>query len=210
MMNEETPFNPESPYAVAKMAAFQTVQNYRKAYGVHAINGILFNHESPKRGADFVTRKITKYVAQYSRNAVPDNQPLQLGNLDSKRDWGDAREYIKAMQLMLTKAEGDAVTDYVVATGEVYSVRTFVSQAFQKIGVSLEWRGEGVIEKGVNQHNGRDIVVEVNSEFYRPIDVGYLCGDSSLIAKNLRWKPTVYLKQLISDMVEHDIQLLKG
>ena len=210
IMNEETPFNPESPYAVAKMAAFQTVQNYRKAYGVHAINGILFNHESPKRGADFVTRKITKYVAQYSRNAVPDNQPLQLGNLDSKRDWGDAREYIKAMQLMLTKAEGDAVTDYVVATGEVYSVRTFVSQAFQKIGVSLEWRGEGVIEKGVNQHNGRDIVVEVNSEFYRPIDVGYLCGDSSLIAKNLRWKPTVYLKQLISDMVEHDIQLLKG
>jgi GDPmannose 4,6-dehydratase len=114
------------------------------------------------------------------------------------------------MQLMLNVAEGDKITDYVVATGDVYSVRTFVAQAFQKIGVSLEWRGEGVIEKGVNQHNGRDILVEVNSEFYRPIDVGYLCGDSSLICKNLRWKATVHIKQLISDMVEHDIQLLKG
>ena len=210
MMNEETPFNPESPYAVAKMAAVQTVQNYRKAYGIHAVNGILFNHESPNRGSDFVTRKITKYVAQYSRNAVEDNKPLQLGNLNAKRDWGDAREYIKAMQLMLNIAEGEKITDYVVATGDVYSVRTFVAQAFQKIGVYMEWVGEGAIEKGINKINGRDILVEVNSEFYRPIDVGYLCGDSSLICKNLRWKPTVQLKQLISDMVEHDIQLLKG
>jgi GDPmannose 4,6-dehydratase len=210
MMNEKTPFNPESPYAVAKMAAFQTVQNYRKAYGIHAVNGILFNHESPNRGSDFVTRKITKYVAQYSRNAVEDNKPLQLGNLNAKRDWGDAREYIKAMQLMLNVAEGDKITDYVVATGDVNSVRTFVAQAFQKIGVYMEWIGEGAIEKGINKTNGRDILVEVNSEFYRPIDVGYLCGDSSLICKNLRWKPTVQLKQLISDMVEHDIQLLKG
>ena len=210
-MTENTPFNPESPYAVAKMAAYQTVVNYRKAHDIHAVNGILFNHESPRRGVDFVTRKITKYVANYALNRVPFDRPLQLGNLAAKRDWGDAREYIKAMQLMLNKAEGDSITDYVVATGDTHSVKTFVTQAFQKVGVSLEWRGSGVQEKGVRNNNGtRDVLVEVNSEFYRPIDVAYLCGSSDKIEENLQWKPTVSLKELISDMVEQDILDLKN
>ena len=210
-MTENTSFSPESPYAVAKMAAYQTVVNYRKAYNIHAVNGILFNHESPRRGVDFVTRKITKYVANYALNRVPYDRPLQLGNLAAQRDWGDAREYIQAMQLMLNKAEGDKVTDYVVATGDTYSVKTFVTQAFERVGVTLEWRGSGLHEKGVQNNNGtQDILVEVNPEFYRPIDVSYLCGNPEKIEKNLRWKPKVSLPELISDMVENDILLLKN
>ena len=208
-MTEETPFNPESPYAIAKMAAYLTVQNYRKAYDIHAVNGILFNHESPRRGMDFVTRKITNYVAQYALNRVPGNQPLQLGNLKARRDWGDAREYIKAMRKMLVEAQGDKITDYVVATGNVYSVRTFVQLAFQKIGVMINWVGSGVREKGKNQSNGKDVLVEVNKDFFRPVDVLYLVGNSTKIKENLNWESTVSLKHLVSDMVEHDIELLK-
>ena len=208
-MTEKTPFNPESPYAIAKMAAYLTVQNYRKAYNIHAVNGILFNHESPRRGLDFVTRKITNYVAQYALNRVPGNQPLQLGNLRSKRDWGDAREYVKAMRKMLVEAEGDKVTDYVVATGDVYSVRTFVQLAFQKIGIMANWTGNGIREKGKNDANGKDVLVEVNKDFFRPVDVLHLIGDSTKIKENLNWESTVSLKHLVSDMVEHDIELLK-
>tara|TARA_R100001530_G_scaffold121390_1_gene88832 strand:- start:1714 stop:2817 length:1104 start_codon:yes stop_codon:yes gene_type:complete len=208
-ITEKTPFNPESPYAIAKMAAYLTVQTYRKAYDIHAVNGILFNHESPRRGLDFVTRKITNYVAQYALNRVPKNRPLQLGNLKARRDWGDAREYVKAMRKMLVEAEGDNITDYVVATGEVYSVRTFVQLAFQKIGVMINWVGSGVREKGKNDANGKDILIEVNKDLFRPVDVLYLMGDSTKIKKSLNWEATVPLKHLISDMVENDIELLK-
>ena len=208
-ITECTPFNPESPYAIAKMAAYLTVQNYRKAYGIHAVNGILFNHESPRRGMDFVTRKITNYVAQYALNRIPGNCPLQLGNLKARRDWGDAREYVKAMRKMVIEAEGDKITDYIVATGEAYSVRTFVQLAFQKIGVMVEWIGTGGKEKGRNGTNGKDILIEVNKDLFRPVDVLYLIGNAEKIKKNLNWQPTVPIKHLISDMVENDIELLK-
>ena len=208
-ITECTPFNPESPYAIAKMAAYLTVQNYRKAYGIHAVNGILFNHESPRRGMDFVTRKITNYVAQYALNRIPGNRPLQLGNLKARRDWGDAREYVKAMRKMVIEAEGDTIGDYIVATGEAYSVRTFVQLAFQKIGVMVEWIGTGGKEKGRNGTNGKDILIEVNKDLFRPVDVLYLIGNAEKIKKNLNWQPTVPIKHLISDMVENDIELLK-
>ena len=208
-ITECTPFNPESPYAIAKMAAYLTVQNYRKAYDIHAVNGILFNHESPRRGLDFVTRKITNYVAQYALNRVPGNRPLQLGNLKARRDWGDAREYVKAMRMMIGENDDNKITDYIVATGEAYSVRTFVQLAFQKIGVMVEWSGTNSRQKGRNANNGKDILIEVNKNLFRPVDVLYLIGDASKIKNNLNWEATVPLKHLISDMVENDIELLK-
>ena len=209
-ITENTPFNPESPYAISKLSAFLTVQNYRKAYGLHAVNGILFNHESPRRGLDFVTRKISHYVANYSLKNTKVLKPLQLGNLNAKRDWGDAREYIKAMQKMVVEAEGDNITDYIVATGETHSVRLFTQLAFNKVGISIEWSGKGLKEIGRNVTNGKDnLVIEVNKNLFRPVDVLYLRGNADKIKENLNWQPTVALKQLVSDMVENDIKLLK-
>ena len=208
-ITENFPFNPESPYAIAKLAAHLTVKNYREAYGIHAVNGILFNHESPRRGVDFVTRKITRYVAQYALNRVPAHVPLQLGNLDAERDWGDAREYVKAMQLMVNEADDKKIMDYNVATGRMTSVRSFVEQAFNKIGITIDWTGHGMEEKGHNNIGHEEVLVEVNPELFRPKDVLCLLGNCNTIKTNLNWRPTVNIKDLISDMVEHDLELVK-
>ena len=208
-MTEETPFNPVSPYAVSKMCSFLTVKNYREAYGIHAVNGILFNHESPRRGLDFVTRKITNYVARYALNKVERNQPLQLGNIRARRDWGDAREYVRAMDLMINKAKDETVTDYVVATGDTYSVKSFAETAFRKIGVSLDWSGTGERTKATNRNSKEEVLIEVNKNLYRPIDINHLLGNPAKIEANLQWKSTVSIKQLVSDMVDNDIEILK-
>jgi GDPmannose 4,6-dehydratase len=211
ILNEATPFAPTSPYAVAKTAAFHAVKNYRETYDLYCVNGILFNHESPRRGVEFVTRKITLGVAEY---VTSDHySPIQLGNLNAQRDWGDAREYVKAMHLMLTsqhvEVEGQnrhhEVTDFVVATGNTHTVRDFCELAFNKIGVNIKWIGEGLDEIGVNKKKTTEILVVTNKEFYRPSDVHYLLGDASLIKKKLRWEPKIKFKALVFDMVESDI-----
>ena len=202
-LSEASEFKPTSPYAIAKHSAFQTVKHYREVHGIHAVNGILFNHESPRRGIDFVTRKITMGVAEY---ATAKNQaPISLGNIYAKRDWGDARDYIKAMHMMLTTSHPK---DYVVATGEVHSVKDFCNLAFEKIGIKLEWRGEGLDERAMGGNS--EVLIEIDPKFYRPSDVEYLLGDSSLIQKELEWKPEHKFKDLVFDMVENDIQVCKG
>ena len=162
--NEATPFYPRSPYGAAKLYAYWITVNYREAYGIHASNGILFNHESPIRGETFVTRKITRAVATIHLGL---QDKLYLGNLDAKRDWGHAREYVRCMWLMLQQPEPD---DYVVATGETYSVRTFVERAFREIGIDIEWKGRGVQEHGIDTSNGR-VLVEVDPRYFRPTEV---------------------------------------
>jgi len=211
ILNEDTTFAPTSPYAVAKAAAFHTVKNYRETYDLYCVNGILFNHESPRRGVEFVTRKITLGVAEYVTTG--NYSPIQLGNLNAQRDWGDAREYVKAMHLMLTsqyiESEGlnrhHEVTDFVVATGNTHTVRDFCELAFNKIGVNIKWIGEGLDEIGVNKKDTDEILVVINKEFYRPSDVHYLLGDASLIKKKLKWEPKINFKTLVFDMVESDI-----
>tara|TARA_R100001132_G_C3270167_1_gene92365 strand:- start:1234 stop:2322 length:1089 start_codon:yes stop_codon:yes gene_type:complete len=206
ILNEESEFKPISPYAISKLSAFLTVKNFREAHGIYAVNGILFNHESPRRGIEFVTRKITNGLAQY---ATGQNEgPIQLGNIKAKRDWGDARDYIKAMYMMLQLSDQNKVKDYVVATGETYSVKDFCDLAFKKIGVTLKWFGEGIHEVALN--NDDEVMIEISSKFYRPSDVEYLLGDSSLIQSDLNWKRENSFKTLVFDMVEHDIELCKG
>ena len=206
MMDEDTPFNPASPNAIAKAASFQIVKTYRETYGIHAVNGILFNHESPRRGVDFVTRKVTRGVAAYALGKT--NEPIELGNVNAKRDWGDAREYIEAMYIMLNEAEGDSITDYVVATGETNSVRRLVIQAFNIIGVEVRWEGEGLDEVAFDKATGNKLAV-INEDLYRPLDVQALLGNPAKIKKNLKWSPEITFKRLISDMVDHDIIALK-
>lgn len=200
--NEKTPFYPRSPYACAKLYAYWTVINYREAYNIFACNGILFNHESPRRGETFVTRKITRSVAKIYLNQM---DSLELGNLDSKRDWGHARDYVEAMWLMLQQ---DTPQDYVIATGETHSVREFVEEAFKFIGRQIEWRGSGVDEVGVEK--GTDVVrVKVNPKYFRPTEVDLLLGDATKAKKELKWQPKVTFLQLVEDMMKADIELMK-
>lgn len=199
---EKTPFYPRSPYACAKLYAYWIVTNYREAYDMFACNGILFNHESPRRGENFVTRKITRSVAKIHLNQI---QYLELGNLDSKRDWGHARDYVEAMWLMLQQPKPQ---DYVIATGETHSVREFLELAFKHIGTEIEWKGTGVEEVGVEK--GTDIVrVRVNPKYFRPTEVDFLLGDATKAKTELGWKPKVTLLELVKDMMESDLQLMK-
>jgi GDPmannose 4,6-dehydratase len=205
--NEQTPFHPRSPYGVAKLYGYWITVNYREAYGMFACNGILFNHESPLRGETFVTRKITKAVAQY-KNIVSGRAlarvestgtevpPLKLGNLDAKRDWGHAADYVEGMYLMLQQPEPD---DYVLATGENHSVREFAAAAFAAIGITVEWRGCGDAEKGYDAASGR-VIVEVDPAFYRPSEVPVLLGDPSKAKTQLSWQPKYTFEQLVADM----------
>ena len=197
--NEATPFYPRSPYGAAKLYAYWIAVNYREAYGIHASNGILFNHESPIRGETFVTRKITRAVAAI-HHGVQDR--LYLGNLDAKRDWGHAREYVRCMWLMLQQPEPD---DYVVATGETHSVRTFVERAFREIGVSIEWKGRGIEERGIDGSNGR-ILVEVDPRYFRPTEVETLVGDAAKAREKLGWRPEIKLDDLVAEMVREDLK----
>lgn len=199
---ETTPFYPRSPYAVAKLYAYWMVVNYREAYGMHASNGILFNHESPLRGETFVTRKITRAVAAI-KYGIQDK--LYLGNLDAKRDWGHAREYVRGMWLMLQQPEPD---DYVLATGKTASVRDFVAMAFNHIGVNVEWTGKGLEERGVDSSTGQ-VVVEVDHRYFRPTEVDLLLGDPGKAERKLGWKHEVDLSSLCAEMVEADLKLVE-
>ena len=191
---ETTPFYPRSPYGVAKLYAHWITKNYREAYGLHASSGILFNHESPRRGETFVTRKITRGLSQIS---VGLQECLYLGNLDAKRDWGHAKDYVRAMWLMLQQDEPD---DYVIATGEQYSVREFVNKAAPFFGIKIEWMGEGLDEVGYDWSTKKTII-RVSDRYFRPTEVESLLGDASKAKKVLGWEPEITFDQLIEDMV---------
>ena len=198
---ETTPFYPRSPYGVAKLYAYWITVNYREAYGMHASNGILFNHESPIRGETFVTRKITRAVAAIHLGT---QKTLYIGNLDSKRDWGHARDYVEGMWRILQQTEPD---DYVLATGETHSVREFVELAFSKVGRRIEWRGKGVDEVGVDAGGG-EVLVRIDSRYFRPTEVDLLLGDPSKALRVLGWKHTVTFPELVDDMVSSDLETI--
>ena len=191
---ETTPFYPRSPYGVAKLYGFWIVKNYRESYGMHASSGILFNHESPRRGETFVTRKITRGLSCIS---VGLQDCLYLGNLDAKRDWGHAKDYARAMWLMLQQDEPD---DYVIATGEQYTVREFVNKASNYFGMKIEWMGEGIDEVGYDWNTKRPIV-KVSEKYFRPAEVESLLGDATKAKEKLGWEPEISFKELIEDMV---------
>jgi GDPmannose 4,6-dehydratase len=199
---EKTPFYPRSPYAVAKMYAYWITINYREAYGIYACNGILFNHESPLRGETFVTRKITRALARISLGT---QDCLYLGNMDAKRDWGHAKDYVRMQWLMLQQEEAD---DFVIATGEQYSVREFVEIGCKKLGISVTWQGEGVNEKGYDA-NGKCIVA-VDPQYFRPTEVETLLGDASKAKQLLGWEPEISFDELVTEMVEYDLAEAKN
>ena len=199
---ETTPFYPRSPYAAAKLYSYWIVVNYREAYGMHASNGILFNHESPLRGETFVTRKITRAAAAIKLGR---QQKLWLGNIDAKRDWGHAREYVRGMWMMLQQDEPD---DYVLATGETTTVRTFVDWAFQDVGISLEWKGEGVDEKGYCRDSGA-CLVEIDPRYFRPTEVDLLIGDPTKARTKLGWHHETSVRDLVSEMIREDLIVMR-
>jgi len=197
--SETTPFYPRSPYGCAKLYAYWVVVNYRESYGLYACNGILFNHESPRRGETFVTRKITRAAARIKLGL---QERLYLGNLDAERDWGFAGDYVQAMWLMLQQKEP---RDYVVATGESHTVREFAELSFRELGMQIEWGGQGSEEKGIERASGR-VVVEVDPRYFRPAEVESLRGDPSRARRELSWKPTVTFPQLVRMMVQADLK----
>ena len=200
--SETTPFYPRSPYGVAKLYSFWIVKNYREAYGIHASNGILFNHESPLRGETFVTRKITRAVSKISLGL---QECLHLGNLDAQRDWGHAKDYVEGMWRMLQQPHSD---DYVLATGRTVAIRSFVDMAFKEVGIEIDWKGEGVKETGTDRKTGKTLVA-VDPRYFRPTEVELLVGDASKAKSALGWEPTRTLEQLCSEMVASDLALFK-
>ena len=199
---ETTPFYPRSPYAAAKMYAYWITVNYREAYGIHATNGILFNHESPLRGETFVTRKITRAAAAIKLGL---QDKLYLGNLNAQRDWGHAKDYVEGMWRIV---QHESPEDFVLATGETHTVRSFVDKAFAAIDVTLDWRGEGVDEKGYNSTNG-DCLVEVDPRYFRPTEVELLIGDPTKAKEKLGWKATTTLAEMVSEMVTSDLDVVQ-
>jgi GDPmannose 4,6-dehydratase len=197
--SETTPFYPRSPYAVAKLYSYWITVNYREAYGIHASNGILFNHESPIRGETFVTRKITRAVARIKLGL---QKKLYLGNLGAKRDWGFAGDYVKAMWLMLQQEKPD---DFVIATGETHTVKEFCQLAFREAEIELDWEGKGIQEKGIDKKNG-NILVEVDPTYFRPTEVDILMGNSTKAQAILGWKPKVCFAELVKMMVKNDLK----
>lgn len=200
---EKTPFYPRSPYGVAKLYAYWIVVNYREAYGLYACNGILFNHESPRRSESFVTRKITQSVAKIVHGL---QEKLLVGNLDSQRDWGYAKDYVEGIRLMLQQDQPD---DYILATGQTTTVRHFIERAFASAGIFLTWQGQGVAERGIDQVSGK-VLVEVSSQFFRPTEVDLLIGDYSKARKKLGWNPTTSLDDLVQMMVRTDLELVSA
>jgi GDPmannose 4,6-dehydratase len=197
---ETTPFYPRSPYACAKAYAFYITMNYRESYGIYACNGILFNHESPRRGETFVTRKITRAAA---RIRLGMQECLYLGNMDAKRDWGFAGDYVEAMWLMLQQEQPE---DYVIATGETWSVRTFAEKVFHRLGMPLEWRGSGVDEVGIDTGNGRT-VIRIDPKYFRPAEVDLLLGDPSKARRQLGWRQKTSFDELVTMMTDSDLEL---
>lgn len=197
--NETTPFHPRSPYGAAKLYAYWLTVNYRESYGLHASNGILFNHESPRRGLTFVTRKITKAVA---RIKLGKQNHVELGNLDAIRDWGHAKDYVRAMWLML---QLDFPSDLVISTGHGTTVRKFVELAFQAVDINITWRGEGINETGIDSATNR-VLVKINSRYFRPAEVDVLVGDCSKARQLLNWAPKTSLEELVSEMIAFDLK----
>src|ERR1700752_1739424 len=200
---ETTPFYPRSPYAAAKLYAYWIVVNYREAYGLHASNGILFNHESPLRGETFVTRKITRAVASI---ALGQQNSVYLGNLDARRDWGHARDYVEGIYRIVQQEEPD---DFILATGEAHSVREFVELAFGEVDRRIEWRGQGVDETGIDQSSGQ-VGVRVDPEYFRPTEVDLLIGDPSKAHQRLGWRHQTSFGELVREMVRSDLERLQG
>lgn len=200
--SEATPFYPRSPYGVAKLYAFWIVKNYRESYGMHASNGILFNHESPRRGETFVTRKITRAAARIKLGM---QQCLHLGNLDAQRDWGHAKDYVEGMWRILQQ---DTPDDFVLATGVTTSIRDFVTLAFEEVDITLSWRGEGVDEEGFCPETG-NVLVKVDPRYFRPAEVELLIGDASKAKQNLGWTATTPLSELCREMVQSDLALFE-
>ena len=196
--DEATPFNPVSPYAISKTTGYYLTKMYRMAYGMFACNGILFNHESERRGENFVTRKITLGVAKI-KAGIP--AKIVLGNLDAKRDWGHARDYIEAMWLMLQQEKPE---DFVIATGEAHSVREFTEAAFKRAGINLRWEGTGVEEKGIDADTGK-VLVEIDSRYFRPAEVDFLQGDATKAKEKLGWTPKIKFQELVNLMVDYDV-----
>ena len=197
---EKTPFYPRSPYGVAKLYAYWITVNYREAYGIYACNGILFNHESPVRGETFVTRKITRALA---RIKLGTQKKLYLGNLDAKRDWGHAKDFVEAQWLMLQQQQPE---DFVIATGEHYSVRDFINEASKNLDIKIVWSGKGL--KEVGSYNGKNII-KIDPRYFRPTEVETLLGDASKAKKKLNWSPKISFKQLVKEMVDEDLKLAK-
>ena len=200
--NEKTPFYPRSPYGVAKLYGFWILKNYREAYGMFACNGILFNHESERRGFNFVTRKITLGL---SKIKLGKQEVLKLGNLDAKRDWGYAKEYVEVMWLMLQQERPE---DFVVATGETHTIREFVEACCEELGISLEWEGKGIDEVGVDKENGREII-KIDPKYFRPTEVNLLKGDPTKIKEVLGWEAKTKFSDLVRLMVKSDLELIK-
>ena len=199
---ETTPFHPRSPYAVAKLYSFWIMKNYRESYGMFTVNGILFNHESPRRGENFVTRKITLAAAAISAGR---QDKLYLGNLNARRDWGYAPDYVECMWLIMQQPEPD---DYVIATGEYHSVREFTTMAFERVGIKLRWEGEGVNERGIDCATGK-VLVEVDPRFFRPSEVDELLGDPAKAREKLGWNPRkTSFQELVNIMVDSDVRLM--
>lgn len=197
--DENTPFYPKSPYGAAKLYAYWVTVNYREAYNLFACNGILFNHESPRRGETFVTKKITKAVANIFKGK---QQYLTLGNLDAKRDWGHAKDYVEAMWLMLQQDKPD---DFVIASGETHTVREFVEEAFKVVDIDIIWKGEGINELGVDNKTGKELV-KINPKYFRPAEVDLLWGNPVKARKELGWQPKISFEQLVEGMVNYDLE----
>jgi len=200
--SETTPFYPRSPYAVAKQFAYWQCINYREAYGMFAANGILFNHESPRRGPTFVTRKVTRAVARIARGL---QDLVYLGNLDAKRDWGHARDYVEGMWAIL---QHDAPDDFVLATGETHTVREFCELAFAAAGVALAWRGAGAAEEGIDAADAARVLVKIDPAYYRPTEVELLLGDPAKARRVLGWAPRTTFPRLVEEMVKADMALV--
>ena len=201
--NEQTPFSPRSPYATAKLYAYSITDNYREAYNIFACNGILFNHEGPTRGETFVTRKITRAAAAIK---LQQQNLLYLGNLDAARDWGDARDFIEGMWLIMQQKTAE---NFVLATGESHTVREFAENAFASLDITLEWQGSGVDEKGIDISTGNTII-QVDPRYFRPTEVDHLCGDASKAKEKLGWEPKITFKELVKDMVSSDFEFYKS
>jgi GDPmannose 4,6-dehydratase len=200
--NERTPFRPRSPYAISKLYAYWTTVNYREAYDIFAVNGILFNHEGPRRGETFVSRKITRAVSEIYRKK---RKFFTLGNLNAKRDWGSAKDYVESMWLML---KAKTPSDYVISTGKSYSVKKFVEEAFKYVNIKISWKGKGLKEIGVNKKTG-EVYVRVDPVYFRPTDVDELRGDSSKARRELKWRPKTTFQELVSEMMKSDLKEIK-